>query len=166
MFQCCVCKELGFRVFLFVTTRIVVLCLVMNFLIAPLPAPFMVVFFLRNIVPLPTCFIVFSLQICKFTFIVLNFLVVQSSSNVVLLLFVILWGQSCSCLWSYDVQGRATRSKTCFFTIFFKWTCLLLIMVSCLRVSFHYYCLWSWSVFVLTITRCGLILALIACKVK
>lgn len=136
--------------FLFVTTRIVVLCLVVNFLIAPLP----------------TCFIVFSLQMCKFTFIVLNFMVVQSSSNVVLLLFVILWGQSCPCLWSYDVQGRTTRCKTCFFTIFFKWTCLLLIMVSCLKVCFHYYCLWSSSVFVLTITQCGLVLVLFVCKVK
>lgn len=40
-------------------------------------------FLLMSIVPLPTCFIVFSLQMCKFTFIVLNFMVVQSSFNVV-----------------------------------------------------------------------------------
>jgi hypothetical protein len=112
-----------------------------------LPTPFMVVFLLMSIVPLPTCFIVFSLQMCKFTFIVLNFMVVQSSFNVVFFKFVILWGQSCFCLWSYDVQSRATRRKTCFSTIFFKWTCLLFIMVSCLRVYFHYNCLWSTSVY-------------------
>jgi hypothetical protein len=120
--------------------------------------------FLMSIAPLPTCFIVFSLQMCKFTFIVLNFMVLQSSSNVVLLLFVIWWGQSCSCFWSYDVQGRATRNKTCFFTIFFKWTCLLLVMVLCLRVCFQYYCLWCSSVFVLTIIQCGLVFALIVCS--
>jgi hypothetical protein len=106
--------------FLFVTTRIVVLCFSLELHICTIANSFYGRFFIVSIAPLPTCFIAFSLQMCKFTFIILNFMVLQSSFNVVLLFFVILWGQSCSCLSSYDVQGRATRSKTCFFTIFFK----------------------------------------------